>query len=215
MGESMIATFTHRREAEEAGRAMTGRHPDMSVVVGDEHDAVDALMVNQRAEMGDSAMAGPGGFWSGPMMRGGLVGGVTGFVLGAVLILPILLFVGLPDEDRVLFIVVVMILGGIALSSATFLIGMVRRAQKEDEFTPEDPWAVVRVRPAGGQHWTRESLERIRTELVEQGARSVRALPHEVPRPADGEVERPRVPTGPPAANDWPASQRGANPDSA
>lgn len=79
-----------------------------------------------------------------------------------------------------------------------------RRAQKEGAFTPEDPWAVVRVEPHEGQH------EVVIAMLAETGARSVRRLDGPVVRRPTSDVETPRVVTDRGPADDWPASQRGA-----
>jgi hypothetical protein len=143
------------------------------------------------------------------MVRGGLLWGVIGLVAGAVLALPMLLFVDWPENERGVFVISVAVIGALALSSATFIIGAVRRAQKEGEFTPEDPWAVIRVMPKKDQAQTVVDV------LSESGARSVRAVHGPVARRGSGDVETPRVSTERAPADDWPASQRGANSESA
>jgi hypothetical protein len=203
--DTVIATFTRRATAERAAakvRAELG--PDLVVAVGEREDVLDALAVNQRAEIGDAALAPSVGFWTGPMIRGGLLWGVVGLVVGAVLALPMLLVVDWPEDERWTFVLAVAAIGALALSSATFIIGAVRRAQKEGAFTPEDPWAVVRVEPREGQHAVVIAM------LGEAGARSVRRLDGPVARRRSSDVEMPRVVTDRGPADDWPASQRGA-----
>jgi hypothetical protein len=206
----VIATFTERDEAQAAARRLDAEGDDtIEVVLGDREDVLDALAVNQRAEIGDAAMAPSVSLWSGPMVRGALVWGVAGLVLGAALALPLLLVVGWPDDDRWLFVASVAAIGALGTSTVTFLVGAVRRAQKEGEFTPEDPWAVVKVRmPDERAAWVTE-------QLVEAGARSVRRLERAVRRPSSDDVETPRISHGPAATDHWPASQRGARSDSA
>lgn len=215
MDRSLMATFTRREEATDAAKALREAHPELDVAAGDQEDALDALALNQRVQMAEAAPVGPGGMWSGPMMRGALVGAAVGFVAGAILILPILALVDWPAGDRVLFAVVVAIAGGIALSSATVIIGMVRRAQREGEFTPEDPWAVVRVRSTDGGPWSEETVDIVSRELVESGARSVRRVSAPVQRPPTEDVETPRSFGERPPADDWPASQAGSRSTSA
>ncbi len=215
MDGSLMATFTRREEAGGAATRLRAAHPDLDVRVGDEEDALDALAINQRAELDDAALVGPSAMVSGPMMRGGLVGAAIGFVVGAVLILPILLLVDWPENDRTLFVIVVAIIGGLATSAVTFLVGMVRRSQREGQFTPEDPWAVVRIRPEHGGPWSEDLVETVSAELAEQGARSVRRVTAPVARPAGDDVETPRVASGRAPADDWPASQPGARSESA
>ena len=215
MDGSLMATFTRREEAGGAAARLREAHPDLDVTVGDEEDALDALAINQRAEFDDAAVVPPSAMVSGPMMRGGLAGAAIGFVVGAIVILPILLLVDWPDGDRALFVITVAIIGGLATSTVTFLVGMVRRAQREGEFTPEDPWAVVRVRPEGGRPWNDEMVRTVEEELAEGGARSIRRVTRPVARPSGDDVETPRVATERAPADDWPASQPGARSDSA
>jgi hypothetical protein len=203
--DTVIATFTRRATAERAAakvRAELG--PGLVVAVGEREDVLDALAVNQRAEIGDAAMAPSVGLWTGPMIRGGLLWGVVGLVAGAVLALPMLLLVDWPEDERWTFVLAVAAIGALALSSATFLIGAVRRAQKEGAFTPEDPWAVVRVEPREGQHAVVIAM------LGEAGARSVRHLDGPVARRSSSDVETPRAASDDRKGDDWPASQRGA-----
>jgi hypothetical protein len=118
--DTVIATFTRRATAERAAakvRAELGS--DLVVAVGEREDVLDALAVNQRAEIGDAAMAPSVGFWTGPMIRGGLVWGVVGLLAGAVLALPMLLVVDLPEDERWTFVLSVAAIGALALSSAT------------------------------------------------------------------------------------------------
>ena len=149
------------------------------------------------------------------MFRGGLTGAAIGFVAGALLILPILLLVDWPEDQSALFVITVMIIGGLATSACTFLVGMVRRAQREGEFTPEDPWAVVRVRPEDGGPWSDDMVQTVEAELAEVGARSIRRVTAPVARRSGDDVETPRVSTERAPADDWPASQPGARSDSA
>lgn len=208
--DTVIATFTRRPEADRAASRLRAELGDeVPVAVGEHDDVLDALAVNQRAELGDAAMAPSVSLWSGPMIRGGLTWGLAGLVLGAVLALPILLLVEWPDQERWTFVLAVAAAGALAASSATFLIGAVRRAQKEGEFTPEDPWAVVRVTPREGQ------VQVVIDILSGSGARSVRRLEGPVARRSAGDVETPRVSTERAPADDWPASQRGARSESA
>lgn len=207
--DHILATFTRPSEADRAAtrlRAELG--DDLDVVVGEQEDALDALAINQRAEMGDSMMAPSAALWSGPMVRGGLLWGVIGLVVGAVLALPMLLLVDWPENERGVFVISVAAIGALALSSATFIIGAVRRAQKEGEFTPEDPWAVVRVTPGEGR------FQAVADLLAEVGARSVRRVDGPVARRPSSDVETPRVSTERAPVDDWPASQRGANSNS-
>lgn len=208
--QTLIATFTERDEAERAARGLDAEGGDeIDVVLADREDALDAMVMNQRAELGDAAMAPSAALWSGPMIRGALVWGVVGLVAGAVLALPILLFVDWPDEQRWLFFASVAVIGALGTASATFLVGGVRRAQKEGEFTPEDPWAVVKVRcPDPREDWVTQ-------QLAAAGARSIRRLDAPVRRGPTEDVETPRVARGPGATDDWPAGQRGARSDSA
>ena len=215
MDGSLMATFTRREEADGAAAHLRDTHPDLDVTVGDEEDALDALAINQRAELDDAAVVPPSAMVSGPMMRGGLAGAAIGFVVGAVVILPILLLVDWPEEDRGLFVITVAIIGGLATSAVTFLVGMVRRAQREGEFTPEDPWAVVRVRPEGGRPWNDDVARSVESELVEGGARSIRRVVGPVARPSGDDVETPRAATERAPVDDWPASQPGARSESA
>lgn len=138
------------------------------------------------------------------MIRGGLVWGLVGLIVGAVLALPVLLVVEWPDSERWTFVLAVAAIGALATASATFLIGAVRRGQKEGEFTPEDPWAVVRVEPRPDQ------VKDVIDLLADTDARSVRRLDAPVARASSDEVEVPRVATERPPTDDWPASQRGA-----
>lgn len=214
MSTTLIATFTRRDEAAGAAERVRAARPELEVVVGDQEDALDAMVLNQRAELGSEVAMGPSGPWSGPMARGGLVGAVVGFIVGAILALPLLLVVGWPENERGVFVLGVAVAGGLAVSSATVVIGMVRRAQREGEFTPEDPWAVVRVAPSSAE-WTEGQLEDTTRELADSGARSVRTVHGPVARPATEDLETPRVSTERTSTDDWPASQRGANPESA
>lgn len=201
----VIATFTRRPEADRAAsRLRTELGKDLEMRVGAREGVLDALAVNQRAELGDAAMAPSVGLWSGPMIRGALLWGLLGLVVGAVLAMPVLLFVDWPDTQRWTFVLSVAAIGALALSSVTFLMGAVVRAQHEGEFTPEDPWAVVRVDPRPGQAQVVISM------LGEAGARSVRRLEGPVARPSSDDVETPRVSTERPPRHDHPASQRGA-----
>ena len=215
MDGSVMATFTRREEAAGAATRLRDAHPDLEVTVGDEEDALDALAINQRAELDDAAVVGPSAMWSGPMIRGGLVGAAIGFVVGAVLIMPILLLVDWPENDRGVFVITVAIVGGLATSAVTFLVGMVRRAQREGEFTPEDPWAVVKLQPENGAAWSDRLLDTVEAELAEAGARSIRRVTAPVARLSGDDVETPRVSTERAPADDWPASQPGARSDSA
>ena len=212
---SLMATFTRRDAAGGAAARLRQAHPELDVSVGEEDDALDALAINQRAELDDAAVVGPSAMWSGPMLRGGLAGAAIGFVVGAILILPILLLVDWPENDRVLFVITVAIIGGLAVSVVTFLVGMVRRAQREGEFTPEDPWAVLRVRPEGGGSWDDDVVATVEAELAEVGARSIRRVTAPVARPSGDDVETPRLSTERGPADDWPAGQPGARSDSA
>lgn len=215
MDGSLMATFTRREEAGGAAARLRDAHPDLDVTVGDEQDALDALAINQRAELDDAAVVPPSSMVSGPMMRGGLTGAAIGFVVGAIAILPVLLLVDWPENDRGVFVITVAIVGGLAGSVVAFLVGMVRRAQREGEFTPEDPWAVVRVRPDRGRSWDDETVRAVEEELAEVGARSIRRVTAPVARPTGDDVETPRVATERAPADDWPASQPGARSDSA
>ena len=215
MDGSLMATFTRREEAGGAAARLREAHPDLDVTVGDEDDALDALAINQRAEFDDAAVVPPSAVVSGPMMRGGLVGAAVGFVVGAVLILPILLLVDWPENDRGVFVISVAIIGGLATAAVTFLVGMVRRAQREGEFTPEDPWAVVRVRTEGGRPWNDDVVRTVEEELAEGGARSIRRVTGPVVRRSGDDVETPRLATEQPPVDDWPASQPGARSESA
>lgn len=208
--DTVIATFTRRPEADRAGsRLRTELGSEVPVAVGEEEDVLDALAVNQRAELGDAAMAPSVSLWSGPMIRGGLSWGLAGLVVGALLALPVLLLVDWPDDQRWTFVLAVAAAGALAASSATFLIGAVRRAQKEGEFTPEDPWAVVRVAPREGQ------AQLVIDILTDSGARSVRRVRGPVARRSSAEVETPRTSSERAPGDDWPASQRGARSESA
>jgi hypothetical protein len=203
--DTVIATFTRRPEADRAAARLRAEFGDgLELAVGEREDVLDALAVNQRAEVADAAMAPSAALWSGPMIRGALVWGVAGLVAGAVLALPMLALVDWPENERGVFVISVAVIGALALSSATFIIGAVRRAQKEGEFTPEDPWAVVRVTPPEGK------AQMIIGVLTDAGARSVRRLDGPVARQRTDDVETPRVSTERSAADDWPASQRGA-----
>ena len=215
MDGSLMATFTRREEAGGAAARLREAHPDLDVTVGDEEDALDALAINQRAEFDDAAVVPPSAVVSGPMMRGGLTGAAIGFVVGAIVILPILLLVDWPENDRGLFVITVAIIGGLAASAVAFLVGMVRRAQREGEFTPEDPWAVVRVRTEGGRPWNDDVVRTVEEELAEGGARSIRRVFGPVARPSGADVETPRVATERAPIDDWPASQPGARSESA
>lgn len=210
--DDLIATFTRRDEADRAAARLRAEMPEAVLAVGEREDVLDALAVNQRAELGDPAMSqtsatfsGPMlALWSGPMMRGAVVGAVLGFLVGAVLALPLLLLVDWPENERGVFVISVAVIGGLALSSATVIIGAVRRAQKEGEFTPEDPWAVVRVTPPQGGH------DEVAALLGDAGARSIQRLQRPVQRHRTDDVETPRRSTERAPADDWPASQRGA-----
>lgn len=203
---TILATFTRRPEADMAATRLRDElGEDLDVVVGEQEDVLDALAINQRAEMGDSMMAPSAALWSGPMVRGALLWGVLGLIGGAVLAMPMLLLVDWPENERGVFVISVAVIGALATSAATFLIGAVRRAQKEGEFTPEDPWAVVRVTPQTDQQ------DRVAAVLADAGARSVRRVDGPVARRSSADVETPRVSTERAAADDWPAGQRGAN----
>ncbi|MDQ2678637.1 MAG: hypothetical protein M3Y51_07825 [Actinomycetota bacterium] len=215
MDGSLMATFTRREAAGGAATRLRDAHPDLDVTVGDEEDALDALAINQRAELDDAAVVGPSAMWSGPMMRGGVLGAVIGFVVGAILILPILLLVDWPEDNELMFVIIVAIIGGLATSAVTFLVGMVRRAQREGEFTPEDPWAVVRIRPEHGAAWNDDLVDTVEAELAEAGARSIRRVTAPVARRSGDDVETPRVSTERAPVDDWPASQPGARSESA
>ena len=114
MDGSLMATFTRREDAGGAAARLREAHPDLDVTVGDAEDALDALAINQRAEFDDAAVVPPSAVVSGPMMRGGLTGAAIGFVVGAIVILPILLLVDWPENDRGLFVITVAIIGGLA-----------------------------------------------------------------------------------------------------
>ncbi len=172
---TVLATFTTRDEAGPAAEPLAGR-PGLDVSVGRKDDVLDALAVNQRAEVDDAAMTVAVGLWSGPMMRGAVVWGGVGLLVGAVLALPFLLVLDWPEGQRWLFGLGIMAAGALGVSSAAFLIGAVRRAQQEGEFTPEDPWAVVGVRVAAGAEGP------VIEALTEAGARSVRHLTAPVAR---------------------------------
>ena len=215
MTASLIATFTRRDEAAGAADRVRAAVPELEVTVGDQEDALDAMVVNQRAELDSEIAMGPSGYFSGPMFRGGLVGAVVGFIAGAILAMPLLLVVDWPEDERGVFVIGVAVAGGLACSVCTALVGMVRRAQHEGEFTPEDPWAVVKVRPEGGAEWTKGQLETAQHTLAEMGARSVRTLTAPVARRSSEDVETPRVSTERSSTDDWPASQRGSDPKSA
>ena len=199
---TVLATFTTRHQAGRAAEPLAGR-PDLDVSVGRKDDVLDALAVNQRAEV-DDAMTVAVGLWSGPMMRGAVLWGGVGLLVGALLALPFLLVLDWPEDQRWLFGVGIMAAGALGMSSAAFLIGAVRRAQKEGEFTPEDPWAVVGVRVAAGAE------DPVIEALTEAGARSVRHLTAPVVRRDSSDVETPRASRDRGPADRWPASQSGA-----
>ena len=67
--DTVIATFTRRADADRAAARVRDELGDVTLAIGEREDVLDALAVNQRAEMGDAAMAPSAGLWSGPMIR--------------------------------------------------------------------------------------------------------------------------------------------------
>src|SRR5690606_17413300 len=113
----LLATFTTRDEAGRAAQRLTHDFPDVEVTGGDQEDALDAVMINQRAETDESIVTASVGLWSGPMARGALVWGVVGLVVGALLALPLLLLFDFPDGQEWVFVAAVAVAGALGLSS--------------------------------------------------------------------------------------------------
>jgi hypothetical protein len=190
MTEHVLATFTHRGEAEAAARRAR-QELGGGVRIGDADDEIDALVLGQRAEMDESMGAVSAGVVSGPLARGALTWGPVGAVVGALATVPLALLIDAGDLPRWQVALFVALVGAFAGGTVGFVLGAGRQAVKEGETTPEDPTAVVRADVP-----TERAGEAIRL-FVEAGARSTRLVDRPVSRPPTDDVESPRsVPEG-------------------
>lgn len=154
--------------------------------MGDKDDALDALARGQEAEIDESAAIISVGVVSGPNLRGALVWGIVGLVVGAALAVPFTLVVDDTGAPRWVFAVAFAAAGALGLSSATFLLGAGRQAVKEGETTPADPTAVVRV-DTDADH-----ADEVIELLIEESARRADFIAAPVGRPPSDDVEDPR-----------------------
>jgi hypothetical protein len=182
----VLATFTRRRDAEDAMASAGRRFPHYDVRLGDKDDALDAMALGQQSELDESVPLLSVGVISGPFARGALIWGLVGLVLGALLTIPVAIFVDTDGIPRWVLVLAFAAAGALGLSSATFILGAGRQAVKEGETTAEDPTAVIRVDVDA------EQADEVMNFFVEASARSVRLVEQHVDRPPSSELEEPR-----------------------
>lgn len=180
----VLATFTRSSEAGEAARAVQQRYPDADVATGDKDDELDALALGGRREMHESVPAF--GLFTGPFLRGALLWGAIGAVVGALLMVPLTAVVTMEGTSRWLIALLLAVIGALALSSAAFVLGAGRQAVKEGATTPEDPTAVVRVDVDA------DRAEEVIDFFAQYEPRTTRFIDQPVPRRSSDDVEDPR-----------------------
>jgi hypothetical protein len=182
--DHVLATFTRPRRAQEVVRRAGSAFRDHQVRLGDVDDDLDALVLAQRSELGQSIPMVSAGIFTGAQARGAIKWGLIGLVVGALLAAPVALLVHAgPVWLLALFFAAA---GALGLSSATFVLGAAARAIKEGETTPLDPTAVVRVDTGP------DEAHAILEFMVEAGARRAWFVEGQVARPPTDELEAPR-----------------------